>query len=576
MRLTGAQIITKALENIGVKYTFGIPGVHNTELYDELNKSEQIRPILVTHEGNGSFMADAMSRLSNSIGCMVIVPAAGLTHAMSGIGEAFLDGIPMIVIAGSFRRDTGRKFQLHQMDMHQLLDGITKKTYLIENHNQIVSTIYDAYHTAVSGFPGPVFIEVPVEIQLFKGDLDSFPDFHFQANTPKPDEQLIEQAIELLSTAKNPGIFAGWGAKEATDLLIKIAEHFGAPVCTTLQGLSVFPATHALHTGMGFSKTAAVPAAANAFENCDCLLAVGVSFAEIPTGSYGVKVPENLIHMDINPDAIDANYPAKIGIVADAKEALAVFCEKMNRVEAKSFENKAKLIAADKKSYREEWMSHDSGERVNPAKFFESLRKQLDDDAITVVDDGNHTFLFAELFPVIQPKTYISPTDFNCMGYAVPGAISTQLAFPAKQVVAVVGDGAFMMTCMELVTATANHLYPIIFVFHDGELSQISQGQEIPYSRKTCTKLGDVNIEGVALATGAYYLEMKDNDDIEPIIARALEKSNEGQAVVVDINIDYSKRTRFTQGVVKTNLSRFPITEKIRFMSRALIRKVTG
>ena len=165
MKRTGAQLAVFALEQVGVKYTFGIPGTHTTELYDALDLSEQITPILVNHEGGGAFMAEALSRTSDSIGTLAIVPAAGLTHAMSGIGEAFLDGIPMLVIAGGTRTDTGRHYQLHQFDQVELAKNITKAQFGIKSHNEIIPSIYKAYEIATSGEPGPVFIELPVNLQ---------------------------------------------------------------------------------------------------------------------------------------------------------------------------------------------------------------------------------------------------------------------------------------------------------------------------------------------------------------------------------------------------------------------------
>ncbi|TVQ14891.1 MAG: hypothetical protein EA364_03420 [Balneolaceae bacterium] len=192
------------------------------------------------------------------------------------------------------------------------------------------------------------------------------------------------------------------------------------------------------------------------------------------------------------------------------------------------------------------------------------------------LDDGNHTFLAAELFPVHRSKHLICPTDFNCMGYCVPAAIGAKLANPGKQVVGIVGDGAFMMTGTELITASVNGLGVTIFVFHDGELSQISQGQQIPYNRKTCTVLGDFKPEGIAMATGAAFYSLNTNDEIERTIADALAMAGTGRPVVVDVRIDYSKHTRFTKGVVQTNLKRFSLGEKIRFIGRALLRKISG
>lgn len=577
MNKTGAELIVYALEQIGVKFTFGIPGVHNTELYDELNISKSITPYLVTHECGAAFMADAISRTSESLGTLVIVPAAGATHALSGIGEAYLDGIPMLIISGGVRTDTGRKFQLHQIDQSGFLKGITKKFFRVETHEEIIPIIFEAYNIATEDEAGPVFIEIPVNIQLFSGQVSHIPKFTPERNVWKIDEAALEKACDLLKSSTHPGIFAGWGAREATNELIELAELIGSPVATTLQGLSVFPASHPLHTGMGFGPYS-VPAGETAFENCDCLLAVGTRFSEIPTGSFSMKVPENLIHIDVNRDVFSKNYPAKFELEGDAKHILGAILEKLKKdgIPKKASDKTKERILKKKKEYSMEWEKHITPDRINPYVFFRELRKQMKEEDILVVDDGNHTFLAAELFPVIRSKTFISPSDFNSMGYCVPASIGAKIANPDRNVVGIVGDGAFLMTGLELLTATTNSVGVVICVFYDGELSQISQGQQIPYSRKTCTILGELHLEGIAKGTGAAYLSLESNENIGPVLEQAFRISEEGRPVIVDIKIDYSKATRFTKGVVQANLGRFPLGEKFRFIGRALWRKLTG
>lgn len=578
MKKTGAFLVRHALEQIGVKFTFGIPGVHNTEIYDELNKSEQIEPVLVTHEGGGSFMADAISRTSDSIGCCVIVPAAGTTHAMSGIGEAFLDGIPMLIITGGTRTDSGRDYQLHAMDQVKLMQPITKAAYLIEKHEDIIPTIFEAFKIATSGEPGPVFVEIPVNLQLFKGEVPDLPNFSNEKKNPKITTHAIREAVDILTAAKNPVIYVGWGAVDASATTVKIAEKLTAPVATTLQGKSSFPNNHQFSTGVGFGA-ASKPASQNAFANHDAMLAVGVRFSELGTGSYGIVEPKNLIHIDINENVFDKNYKTKLSVHADAQEALTLILEeleKRNFQSSRDGNQLAEKIKKDEASYRSGWMKAKKEDIVSPGHFFAALQKQVDKNARMVVDDGKHTFLSAELFSVDKPRHFISPTDFNCMGYCVPASIATKLANPNQQVVAIVGDGAFMMTCMELMTATNNGIAPMVFVFHDGELGQISQLQAVPLKHKTCTVLGNLKVEGVAMAVGAHFVDLQNDHQIEKAIAEAIKVSNEGKPVIIDVNIDYSKKTMLTKGVLKTNLSRFPLNEKLRFVARAAKRHIFG
>ena len=577
MKRTGAWIAVRALEALGIKYTFGIPGVHNTELYDELNSSESITPVLVTHEGGAAFMADGMSRTSNLTGTLVIVPAAGATHAASGIGEAFLDGVPMLVICGGIRTDLDKRYQLHELDQHAFLKALTKATFLVTSHADIVSTLFKAWEIAHSGEPGPVFVEIPVNLQMFPGEVAEMPAPPVIAKPQKASAADIRRAAELLLAAKHPALFIGWGARDAFDQTRGIAEFLQAPVATTLQGLSVFSAAHPLHTGFGFGA-AAVPAARNAFADCDCMLAVGTRFAEIATGSFGVTVPRDLIHSDINPGVFSANYPAAVALEGDAAAVLSLLLEELQGLGTARPANVElhRRIQSDKLAYNNEWLSHDSRGKVNPAVFFNALRAAMPDNAIAVVDDGNHTYLTAELFPVRHPKALIVPTDFNCMGYAVPAAIGAKLANPEREVFAIVGDGAFTMTCMEIVSATRLGLGLVYYVFHDGELSQIAQAQEIPFNRKPCTALGAIDFSGVAIATGAEYIRVESNAEVTAAVTRARESASGGRPVIVDLIMDYSKRTAFTQGAVKTNFKRLPLAQRLRMVTRAVKRKITG
>ena len=455
MKKTGAQLAVHALEQIGVKFTYGIPGTHTTELYDELNKSEQITPILVTHEGGGSFMADSTSRVSDGIGTLTIVPAAGLTHAMSGIGEAFLDGIPMLVLAGGVRTDSGKHYQLHHFDQVALAKPITKAQFAIKSHEEIIPTIYKAFEIATSGEPGPVFVELPVNLQLFSGEVTRLPDFSKTNQQSEAADDLIAQAIKMLMEAENPMMFVGWGAIDAVDEVVELAEKLCSPVSTTLQGKSAFPNSHPMYTSVGLGASSK-PSAQWALEKHDLLLAIGTRFGEIATGSYGLDQPKNLIHIDINPQVFDKNYKTTIAIEADAKNAVSKLLEGLKNesfAHHRDLEEISQTIKSKNEDYFDTWIGKEQSDQVSPGRFFKELKVQLDEDVRLVIDDGKHTFLASELFPVDKPRHFISPTDFNCMGYCVPAAIATKLNNPNQQVAAIVGDGAFLMTGMEMITS---------------------------------------------------------------------------------------------------------------------------
>ncbi len=578
MKMNGAQMAVFALEQVGVKYTFGIPGTHTTELYDAMDRSKQITPILVTHEGAGSFMADAISRTSDSIGVLTIVPAAGLTQAMSGIGEAFLDGIPMLVIAGGVRTDIDKSYQLHQFDQTSLAKPVTKAQFKVESHKDIVNTIYEAYDIAMSGEPGPVFIELPVNLLLFSENAGKLPEYKKKEETAKVDQNKVREAVELLKGAKAPMIFAGWGAVDASEFTVRLAEMLVAPVSTTLQGKSAFPNTHPLYCSE-FLGASGKPSGQWALAKHDVMLAVGVRFGEIATGSYGLQPPKNLIHIDINPEVFDKNFPTRLAIEGDAKKILEAIISELDNSQFTAPGNMGSVsekIRDKNDKYFSGWLTDKKKDIVSPGHFFKSLKERLDRDVHLVIDDGKHTFLASELFPVELPRHFISPTDFNCMGYSIPAAIAVRLANPDKQVAAIVGDGAFMMTCVEMVTAVDLGLPVLFFVFNDGELGQISQFQRIPLNRKTCAVVGQLDYEGMAKGTGAQYVKIENDYEIDGKIDDAIEKLKENRPVLVEVKIDYSKKTMLTKGVVKVNLKRFPFGEKVRFLSRALKRHTFG
>lgn len=572
MKKTGAWLVRYALEQLPVKYTFGIPGMQNTEIYDEFDRSKKITPVLVTHEQSASFAADAVSRSSDKIGVCLVVPGAGVSNAMSGICEAYLDGIPMLVIAGSARLDTGKSYQLHQLDQQKLVTGAVKKAFHIKKHSEIVPAVFEAYNIAVSGCPGPCFIEIPVEIQMMLGDVKATLPVYTHQRPLAPYGNALAQAVNLIKKSKNPGIYAGWGCNKSSDLLQRLAEILQSPVSVTMQGFGVFPGNHPLHAGMGFGASA-VPAARKAFEECDCLIAIGVRFAEVATGSYGVTVPENLIHIDIDPSVFDKNYKARIKITGDAGLTLEAFIRALEPHKRPENLKLAAEIRSAKNSYHAKWLSA-KFKGINPALFISELSDAMDEDDYILSDVGNHTFLMAEHLVVKKAGHFIAPCDFNCMGYAAPAALGVKLSHPESLVAAVIGDGCFLMTCMEVLTAAAKRQGIIYCVFHDGELAQISQTQKLPYNKKTCTVLPDYNLEGIAIATGSAYLEVKDNSTIRQTLIEARRIAGEGQPVILDVRVSYDRKTSYTKGVIKTNLMRFPLKERIRIVLRVIIRRL--
>ena len=576
MSLNGGAIVLRALEDEGIPFAFGIPGTHNIELYDVLATSSSVRSVLVTDEQSASFMADAVWRASGRMACVNVVPGAGLTHALSGIAEAFMDHVPMLVLGCGIRRDTGKAFQLHDIDQRSIVAPVVKGTFLPSSGQELHDVIREACLLARSGAPGPVFVEVPVDLYLSTHDV-SLPRSGAPGRAPRPAPApaLLRRAAELVRKARRPLIYVGAGAAGATGEVRALAELLEAPVSTTFQGKGVFPESHPLFLWPGFGQ-AAPPFARDVAASCDLTLAVGCRFSEVGTASYGLEPPGPLIHVDIDADALGRNYPATVAVVADARAFLRALQGELKgeaRPEDPALRERLRIGHA---GVRESWMEDVGGDLVTPAHLLGTAQRVFGPETIFATDSGNGTFLAMECLRLDEPGKFLAPVDYSCMGYAVPGALGAKLAQPEVPVVALAGDGAFLMTGLELLTAAKEGLGVVVLVFRDRELAQIAQFQATAMNRKTASQVHDYDVAGLATGLGIPALSLGSDDEVEAVLVEADRIARQGRPVLVDVAIDYSRKTYFTRGVVKTNLHRLPLKDQVRFVGRAVVRRFTG
>lgn len=638
MRMTGGQIVVRALEDEGIPFTFGIPGTHNIELYDALADSETVRPILVTDEQSASFMADAVWRASGRLGCANLVPGAGLTHALSGIAEAFMDNVPMLVLGCGIRRDTGMAYQLHDVDQFALVRAVTKAQLRPDTGAEIYPTIRAACRIARDGAPGPVFVEIPANLYLFAHDVelragtdddDTLPPptaptrMRTRTRTPTPTPTLthtptpapardahpgtiahpgttahpnttahdtsiahstpiasppdVDRAAELLRRARRPLLYLGLGAAGAGEDLVRLAERLDAPVATTFQGKGVFPESHPLFLWPGFGD-AAPPFARDIAASCDATLAIGCKFGEVGTGSFGVRPPGPLIHVDVDPAVLGRNYPAELAIAGDAADFVRRLLDRLgDGPPADGGLGGAALRVRIRQGHAmvwRDWLADVGGPGVTPAHLLRSLQRRFGPETVFTADSGNGTFLAVECLRVDAPGKLLAPVDYSCMGYAVPAAIGAKLARPDAPVVALAGDGAFLMTGLELMTAAEYGVAVAVIVLRDRELAQIAQFQDVALNRKVASELHDYDLARLCDGLGVECLALDSDDDVDAVLDRVAAATDAGRPIVVDCAIDYSRKTFFTRGVVRTNLLRLPWPERLRFIARAVGRKV--
>ena len=573
MNDSGARVVVKALEDEGAAFTFGIPGTHNIELYDALAASARVTPVLVTDEQAASFMADGLARSTGGVGVLNLVPGAGMTHALSGIAEAYMDGIPLVVLACGIRTDTGRAYQLHAIDQLAVVRPVVKAAFAVREPRELAATVRRAFALARAGTPGPVVVEVPAEFYLLRHDFKA-PEWAPEPLVPTaPAPGVVERAAAVLAGARRVLVYAGYGARGAAGALRELAERLGAPVATTIQGKGVFPESHPLFLWNGLGRSA--PAFVREIERgCDAMLAVGCRFSEVGTASWGFTPPPALVHVDINPDVFGRNVPAAVTVEAEAGAALAALLERLPvRAGDGALE---RAIADGHRAVRDEQRRPGAPGRVGPAALFDALQGTCGADAIFTADSGNGTFLAMEHLRLDAPGRFLAPVDYSCMGYGVPAAIGAKLAHPGRDVVALAGDGAILMTGLELLTAAAYGAGVVTVVLRDGELAQIAQFQRTTLNRAPCSTIAPYSAQALAAATNCDYAAAASDAEVRPALERALATARSGRPAVVEVAIDYSRKTYFTRGVVATTFRRLPFADRLRLLGRAAARHLGG
>lgn len=568
MRLRGGEIVARALQDAGARFCFGIPGTHNIELYDALEGSA-VRTVLVTDEQSASFMADAVSRCGDCVGVANVVPGPGVTHCLTGVAEAWMDNVPLVVLTVGMRSDTGMGYQLHDIDQAAILRPVTKAVLKPASPSELYACVRRAFDLARSGTPGPVAVEVPAQYYLQAHDVGELSYNETAAADPELAQAVVVEAARLLNASQRPILYAGLGARLAQGLLVKVAEKLACPVTTTLSAKGLFPESHPLWLSNQLGACAP-PFARVLQEQADAMLAVGCRFGEVATGSYGFRPPRTLIHVDIAAEVLGRNFPATLAVQADAAEFLRRLLPLLNaRPRSEGLED---TVAWGQRQSREEPAREDKG-RVSPHLFFAALQKAAP-EAIYATDSGNGTFLAMEHLRLERPGRFLAPVDYSSMGYSVPAAVAAKLARPESDVVALTGDGALLMTGLELLTAANLGAAVLVCVLRDGELGQIVQFQKTVFNRKTCGVLAPYEVEDFAKLTGCAFLRLSDDASITEVLGQALAQARAGAPVLLEVAIDYSAKTHFTRGVVATNFWRLSWADRLSMLWRAAGRAV--
>jgi thiamine pyrophosphate-dependent acetolactate synthase large subunit-like protein len=514
-KIHGARAIVKCLEREGIEIVFGIPGLYSMPIFDALYRHPTIKVVTVRHEQGAAFMADGYARATGKIAAIITLPGPGLTNAMTGLGEAFYDSSPVLVLSTQVNREfiDIDKGLLHEMTgQFNMLAPLTKYGERINNGSEISAVFNRAMKALRNGRPRPVQIEIPRDIQVemmeWTDEMDNLPPAALARLEPTDDQ--LELAIEAMIAAERPLIFAGGGviSSDAHRELVRLAERLGAPVLTTGMGVSAIPGDHPLACGVSWIASADIRPLVGA---CDMLLSIGTRFNQGMTHGWDLPLPENTIRIDVDADEIERNLPTKQKIVGDAKVSLQALGEKLF---ARSIDRKGQLppdMAHARKVFRDALQAKLGA----TSPWASALRESLPRETVLSCDMSLFWADMLGIFPIYEPRTALFPWGFGTLGFAVPEAIGAKFGKPDQPVVAICGDGAFLFTGTELATAVQYGLNIPIIIPNNNAYGMIKVQQRDQFDEQFMA-VDLVNPDFVALANafGANGLKITSPDEL--------------------------------------------------------------
>ncbi|MEH7345875.1 acetolactate synthase large subunit [Bacillus sp. JJ1532] len=535
--MKASDLFVKCLENEGVKYIFGIPGEENTDFVDSLIESD-IELILVHHEQAAAFMADVYGRLTGKPGVCLATLGPGATNLLTGIGDAFLDHAPLVAITGQASLERIHKESHQYVDIVGVFDKITKWNQQIRVAHTIPEIVRKAFKQAVLEKPGAVHIELPEDIAMQETEGKPLPVS--QKPSSSPSRSSLNKAAEAINRSKKPIILAGNGVirDEAAVELRQFAEAKNIPVVNTFMAKGVLPANHplTLYT-VGMQAKDYVLCG---FDQADLIITVGYDFVEYLPKYWNDEAGNGIVHIDSLPAEVDAYYPLEAELVGNVKEALEALSPLVEKKELWPAVVKLKEQLVEKLHASDEL----SGSPVKPQRIIADIKKAEKGEAIIISDVGAHKLWIARLYQPEKPNHTIISNGWATMGIAVPGAIAAKLAHPEKPVIAVTGDGGFLMNGVELATAKRLGLAFVVIIFHDSKFGLIEWKQLNKFNRSADIEFTDPNFLDFAKSFGVKGMKVTHSDELLPMLEKAL-SSNE--IVLIDVDVDYSENVKLSK-----------------------------
>tara|TARA_B110000967_G_C18871243_1_gene555532 strand:- start:33 stop:1769 length:1737 start_codon:yes stop_codon:yes gene_type:complete len=529
--MTGAEVIVKALKEHGVDHIFGYPGGAVLPLYDELFKSDDSpEHILVRHEQGAVHAAEGYARSSGKPGVVLVTSGPGATNAVTGLTDALMDSIPLVCISGQVPSHLIGTDAFQESDTVGITRPCTKHNWLVRRPEDLAKTIHLAFLVATTGRPGPVLIDVPKDVQFADAEYCSKDEVEHPSYKPviKPEISEIEEAVELMSKAKNPVFYTGGGVinsgPEASHLLRELVSATGFPITSTLMGLGAFPADDEKWLGMlGMHGTYE---ANMAMHGCDLIINVGARFDDRVTGRLDAFSPNSKkIHIDIDPTSINKTIDVDVSVIGDCAHVLENILILWKSKGLKI--NTLKWWDQINEWRKKKSLSYSKSKKtIKPQYAIERLYELTKNkDTYISTEVGQHQMWAAQHYHFVEPNRWMTSGGLGTMGYGLPAAIGTQVAFPKATVIDIAGEASILMNMQELSTAVQHKLPVKVFIINNQYMGMVRQWQELlhggRYSHSYSESLPD--FVKLAEAYGAHGVRAQTPDELDAKINEMLD-----------------------------------------------------
>jgi len=542
MPITGAEILVKALHEEGADLIFGYPGGVLLGIYDTLFDADLLH-VLPRHEQGGVHAAEGYARATGKVGVCFGTSGPGATNLVTGIANAYMDSIPMVIFTGQVSTSLigGDAFQ--EADIVGITRPIVKHSYLVKDAKDIAPSIKEAFYVARTGRPGPVVVDLPKDVVAAKAEFNWDKEINLPGYSPstKGHPGQIRKMLKLLEGAKKPVILSGGGVTlaDASEELKKLAEITGVPVITTFLGLGSFPGTHSQSVGwLGMHGN---KASNMAVTEADYIIAVGTRFSDRSTGKLSGFAPHaKIAHIDVDPASISKNVPVEIPIVGDCKVVLEQALEEVgsfnwDKHKTERNEWQTKIDAWNK----EQPFSYVYSDKViKPQYVVEQIYKVTKGDAIICTEVGQHQMWAGQFYKFDRPRQFISSGGLGTMGYGFPAAIGAKMGMPDKEVFDIAGDGSFLMNIQEMTTAVQYRVGVKVAILNNFFLGMVRQWQQMFFNKRyssTCLECQPDFVK-VAEAFGCVGLRAEKPSEVEAVLRESLKVKN--VPVIMDFRVD--------------------------------------